>query len=97
MRDLTLPNIFSPNNDGRNDRFKLTATAADVLIDKMQIYDRWGNLVYNASGFSPQDEAMWWTGDFGGKAVPVGVYVYRIELSCDTKTIPYIGNVSVVR
>jgi hypothetical protein len=39
------PTLFSPNNDYINDEFRVFATE-NVLIDRIEIYDRWGNSRY---------------------------------------------------
>ncbi len=39
------PTLFSPNNDYINDDFRVFATE-NVLIDRIEIYDRWGNSRY---------------------------------------------------
>jgi len=63
-----LPNAFTPNGDGLNDEF-IGVGLMDYLLDfRMEIFDRWGGLV-----FSSQDARRGWD---GGNA-PAGVYVYR--------------------
>ena len=70
---LYVPNIFSPNGDGINDIFQGFA-GCEILAYDMKIFDRWGMLVYR--GNNP-DEG--WNGEFRGKKVSQGTYVYLIE------------------
>lgn len=81
---MYLPNVFSPNGDGRNDLFELMGP--DVTPVKMQVYNRWGSLVYEAEGSQAS-----WDGTFNGQDAASGLYVYRIEylnlLSLETESV----------
>ena len=82
------PNAFSPNNDGINDYFEYTFTyPLDVNNDeyinssfvksiKLQIYNRWGNLV-----FETDDLDFKWDGTQRGEDSPQGAYVVKYELT----------------
>jgi gliding motility-associated-like protein len=63
------PNVFSPNRDGINDRFRLFAT--DIISFEMKIYDRWGSLMFTTSN---QEEG--WDGFWRGKPCQSGVYLW---------------------
>ena len=64
---FVIPNVFTPNGDGINDRFVLDASG--VTYD-LEVYDRHGRLVY-----SGDDSDQAWD----GREVPEGVYTYRLE------------------
>ncbi|MCB0704687.1 MAG: gliding motility-associated C-terminal domain-containing protein [Saprospiraceae bacterium] len=68
-----VPNVFSPDDDGINDQFQLFSNCVPFDFD-MQIYDRWGELVYHTS--NPADS---WKGYMGSKRAGAGVYVYLID------------------
>ena len=53
------PNAFSPDFDGVNDKFTIYGDAVVNRIVNMQIYDRYGALLYSVSDFQPGDEAGW--------------------------------------
>jgi len=79
--DLTLPNVFSPNGDGKNDFFTPVALGKfDVYdIDKfdIKIYNRWGELLYEST-----DSSFKWNGtNKGGKALSDGIYYYVAEIT----------------
>jgi gliding motility-associated-like protein len=79
-RKVYIPNAFSPNNDGFNDRFTIYAGGNVRQISTMQIFDRWGELVFERDNFAFGDERFGWDGKFRGKAVNPGVFVYFAEI-----------------
>jgi gliding motility-associated-like protein len=92
-----IPNTFSPNGDGVNDRFIVRGKGLNV-IPSITIYNRWGQVVFEKSNFAPNDEASGWDGTFNGKPAPSDVYIYTIQILCDNATlIPYHGNVTLIR
>ena len=44
--DIYIPNVFSPNGDGINDRLLISAASEVEEIESMEIFDRWGNMVF---------------------------------------------------
>ena len=77
------PNVFSPNGDGENDLFFAQSGPQVALVELFQIYDRWGNLVFEAGGFQPNDPNYGWDGRFRGRLMNAQVFVWqcRIRLS----------------
>ena len=75
---IYIPNVFSPNGDGINDLFLISAGPAVDEIDLLQIFDRWGNLIFEARHFPPNDPVFAWDGSFNGKPLDPGVFVNRI-------------------
>jgi gliding motility-associated-like protein len=73
-----VPNAFSPNNDGTNDVWEIP-TIKDYPGCKIDIYNKWGNLVFSSNGYQEP-----WDGTFHGNALPAGTYYYTLKLS-DTK------------
>jgi gliding motility-associated-like protein len=77
---IFIPNVFSPNGDGINDVF-LPEGGPDVEeIEQMQIFDRWGNMLFESRNFQPGEESAGWTGRKNGELQSPGVYVYHIEV-----------------
>jgi gliding motility-associated-like protein len=98
VSNIIMPNIFSPNGDQINDELTIGASADDLQIAAYRIYDRWGNLVYQADDFDPRDNTYWWDGHSRGKTVPNGVYSYYMTLDCEEgESVPYSGTVTVLR
>jgi gliding motility-associated-like protein len=77
---VTVPNIFSPNGDGSNDRFTIFGGDGLERIRTLQIYDRWGNLVFSAENLDAGDASSGWDGSFEGNQALPGVYVFKTTL-----------------
>ena len=73
-----IPNAFTPNGDNINDKFTLRVSEdCEVLKYSMQIFDRWGRLVYEAN---TMDEELAWDGQFEGNRLNGGVYLYKTNI-----------------
>jgi gliding motility-associated-like protein len=72
-----IPNAFSPNGNGVNETFGPKGRYFDDKTFKMQIFSRWGELVFETEDFFEQ-----WDGrnKNGGKMQPIGVYAWVIEV-----------------
>jgi len=80
-RKLYIPNTFSPNGDGINDIFYISADPDQVLmIKKLAIYNRWGEELFNDTDFLPNDPAHGWDGSFKNVLINPGVFVYHVEV-----------------
>ena len=91
MKDFFVPNAFSPNNDGKNDVFKVYGSSVKEL--KMLVFDQWGELV-----FESEDPQRGWDGTHGGHAEPAGIYIYVIKVVFSNgHTYSKKGTVSLVR
>ena len=95
--DPTVPNVFTPNNNGQNDLF----TIGDIMTWRtrrfVSIHNRWGKKVYETDMFDNNNP---WDGTSpGGSDVSDGVYFIVIELEdADTgKNFSYTGSVTIIR
>lgn len=77
------PNAFSPNDDGRNDVFKLFGGADLLQVSSLKVFDRWGGTVYEAIELDPQDYNAGWNGKINGENAPTGIYTYLAYLLLD--------------
>ena len=75
--ELIVPNIFTPNGDGKNDYFRLTDEG--VTGKSVQVVNRWGQTVYTG------EDQFSWDGTINGEPCQEGVYYYIIRCS-DGKT-----------
>jgi gliding motility-associated-like protein len=78
---IFVPNVFTPNGDGKNDQLVVKANNVDSFT--FSIYSVGGKLVYK----SENPESSWDGTDLGGNTLPDGVYYYLIN------TIGQDGNV----
>lgn len=67
-----VPNSFSPNGDGINDTFRVSALALETF--RLRIYNRWGELVYE--GRTPLSG---WDGRLNGRLAPASTYLWMLE------------------
>jgi gliding motility-associated-like protein len=92
------PNAFSPNGDGINDRFTVFGGSDLEQIRSLQVFDRWGGLVYQQESLQPNDQDMAWDGKTKGLLAGEGVYVYSAEIVMnDGKFRTLSGKVSLLR
>jgi gliding motility-associated-like protein len=88
---LYVPNTFTPNGDGFNDRF--FALGRELKDFRMMVFDRWGVLL-----FSTERLGDGWDGTFNGHDSPVDTYVWRIDLAeNDGKARTVYGHVNLIR
>jgi gliding motility-associated-like protein len=97
LQRVYIPNAFSPNGDGNNDFFYISAAQEVKSVKTFHILNRWGTLVYSRSNFQPNDPTAGWNGMFNGKVAPNAVYVYVAELElADGRIVVIKGDVTVV-
>ncbi len=74
---FSLPNVFSPGNDGINDLYKSWNLGGFIKHVDMKIYNRFGQLI-----FETQDPYIKWDGynQASKKLVPTGVYYYICDV-----------------
>jgi gliding motility-associated-like protein len=83
---ITIPNVFTPNNDNTNDFF---------VIDNLLLYDyrpvviknRWGKTVFQSSQYN---------NDWDGKNVPDGVYFGVVSIEMNNQIVSYSFNVTIL-
>lgn len=84
--EVTVPNIFTPNNDGYNDNFVISGI--EYLPNcHLKVYNRWGRIVYENENYK---------NDWDGGEVAEGTYYFILTLPI-TDFVPISGTVSVFR
>lgn len=86
---LAVPNVFTPNGDGKNDEFRVAYRSLREF--HCWIYNRWGKLLY-----AWDDPAKGWDGNIGGRPASEGAYYYVIRaMGTDAaKDAQYMGKIS---
>jgi gliding motility-associated-like protein len=89
--DVFVPNVFTPNNDGKND--KLFVYGNLIREIDFKIFNQWGELV-----FQTIDKNIGWDGRYKGSMQPVTVYIYVLKATMqDGSIITKKGSVTLVR
>lgn len=92
------PNVFSPNGDHINDAFTIFGTSSLKSIKRLQIYDRWGGLVFDKKDLVPSDPFSGWDGTIQSQLALPGVYVWYAEgLFLDDEVVKAHGDLTLVR
>jgi gliding motility-associated-like protein len=99
VRKVYIPNAFSPNQDGVNDYFTILGPSPNIQqINNFSVYSRWGELLYQAANFQPNDTMYAWDGIYKGETLADGVYIYVVEvLFLDGEIGLYKGDVSLMK
>lgn len=89
LRPPKIPNTFTPNNDGINDKWAIQYLD-DYPSSRVQVFTRAGQMVYECIGtYRP------WNGMYKGKSLPFDTYYYIIEAGNNSE--PIIGYVTILR
>jgi gliding motility-associated-like protein len=88
---LVIYSGFTPNDDGRNDRWDIDYVDYYPNIVVM-VYDRWGRQVFYSEGYSSEKR---WDGRFNDEDLPIGTYYYVVDLKDGSE--PLKGPVTIVR
>ena len=89
-----IPDAFTPNGDGRNDRFRILFKG-DAKLLNLSVFDRYGERVFYT--FNIEEG---WDGTFRGKPMDMGTYFYQVKLICGNKgdnVVEYKGDVTLIR
>ena len=93
-----IPNVFTPNGDQINDRFTVFSDPSVLEVLKLQVFDRWGGLLYEATGLRPNDPRLGWDGTSKGEALNPGVYIYQISLRFEGDRVEHFaGDLTLLR
>jgi len=89
LKQVKVPNAFSPNNDGINDKWEIQYLDSypGCTID---VFNRYGQTVFNSVGYERP-----WDGTFKGTPLPVGTYYWVIHPKNGRE--PITGSVTIIR
>jgi len=88
-----LPNAFTPDGDTKNETYGVI-TLSNVDQMHLQIFNRWGTVVFNAHSLSER-----WDGRYGNEEAPIGTYFYLLEYKCPwlDKKVVLKGDLTLIR
>jgi len=89
---IFVPNTFTPNADGTNDKLYVRSKTLSQL-EYFRLFNRWGAVVYET-----KNVADGWDGNINGKMAEQGVYVYQISGKCESGyDLATSGTVTLIR
>jgi gliding motility-associated-like protein len=89
---IFVPNTFTPNGDGLNDRLYVRSKTL-AQLEYFRLYDRWGAVVFETKNMSEG-----WDGVINGRIAEQGVYVYQVNGKCENGyDVATSGTVTLVR
>lgn len=92
-KDIYIPNVFTPNDDGVNDFFAIFGNKSIKEILYFGIFDRWGNLVFQGDANNNQ-----WDGTFRNQPCQIGAYTYLVQIAFkNAKIEKFKGEVTLCR
>ncbi|MDF1675268.1 MAG: HYR domain-containing protein, partial [Vicingaceae bacterium] len=87
---LTIPNVFTPNGDGKNDLWNI-AGKENYPDMKVKVFNRWGDLMFESgTGYETP-----WDGKYNNAEAPAATYYYVIMLGNDEEDLS--GTINIVR
>lgn len=92
-----VPNAFTPNGDGVNDRLQFFFESAFEFNGELSIFDRWGNQLLNVPNVRKSDTVSW-DGYFRGALMDPAVFVWTFQYTSekDGKTRIISGDAALV-
>lgn len=89
--EIILPNVITPNGDGKNDVWKINPTV-DLTGSNLVIFDRWGETVFETENYANN-----WGGTYKntGKVLSDGTYYYVFKVPSEDNHV-YTGAINII-
>lgn len=85
--DLTIPNVITPNNDGKNDKFVIT-NLENYMVNILSVYNRWGKKVFEQSPY---------LNEWDGGSLASGTYYIVLRYKKKKEEFKYDGTLNILR
>ena len=97
-RPFYAPTAISPNAQNGNEFFKIFGNQAVEIVEVLEVYDRWGGLMYTRSFFDIDDpNFIGWDGTMNGQQVNPGVFAWVAKVRfVDSEVINFSGSFVVL-
>ena len=94
---VEVPTGFTPNGDGENDLL-LVHGRPGIQVRMFRVFDRWGEIVFEARDFEVNDAAIGWDGSFRSAPVNGGVFIWQVDaLLPDGREQRFRGQTTLIR
>ncbi len=94
---ILVPSAFSPNGDKVNDLLLVHGRPGTTVL-RFRIFDRWGELLYEAGGFEVNTATIGWDGTFRGTPMSSGVFIWEVDaLLPDGRQETFKGHTTLLR
>ncbi|HMZ88250.1 MAG: gliding motility-associated C-terminal domain-containing protein [Chitinophagales bacterium] len=92
-----VPNTFTPNGDNINDYFFAYGTDLASIVS-MNIYDRWGELIFTKENMIAGNPSAGWDGTYNEEPVAQGVYAFMLIVQLEDGMKQHMqGNITLIR
>ena len=96
-RRVYLPNVFNPESN-QNGTFTINLGNDVRVVKVFEIFDRWGERVYQIQNFAPPGSNVAWDGTLLGREMPAGVYTYYLVVKfIDGEEEIFVGDLTLLR
>jgi gliding motility-associated-like protein len=92
---LYVPNAFTPNGNGINERFYISNPETVDEIVSFEVLDAWGGKMYFTKDKRPSDGG--WDGTFNGTPVNPQVYLWKARYKCKGQELSQFGSVTLIK
>ena len=97
-----IPNAFTPNRDGIDDYFTIYSSSEVTKVLSLQIFNRWGQIVFEKQNFLPNIEHEGWDGNYQKKnnsyTLEPEVFIYQAKLLFDDGSEQIVtGDITLIR
>jgi gliding motility-associated-like protein len=89
---VLLPDAFTPNGDGLNDKFHILTLPGQLKLDVFMIADRWGNIVFRTTNINEG-----WDGMYKNQPADMDTYFYYIKYTCNGEEGIKKGAITLIR
>lgn len=98
LKRVFIPNAITVNSDNLNDGFTAFGNYFAEEIEFMEIYNRWGSLLFRTDHIPLGQPGLGWKGTEDGQNVLPGVYTYHLGIRfLDGSVENFAGTVTVLR
>jgi gliding motility-associated-like protein len=97
--NIYIPTAFSPNNlDNLNDFFTIYAGKSIKTVRSLQVFDRWGEMMFERFDFQPNVGQIGWDGRLQGRFLDPAVFTYKAVIEyVDSRIQEFYGTVTLVK